>query len=234
MVINEKVAEDIDELAKWLHGMNVQDTMYASTYANLCLAVPAFKAFILAFIWPGQQPATQSMPPQQPGWQNQQQNFRGQSPYRPMPPRWNVHPPNQFSSYWSTQPWSRTFDCHFCWGPNHGIKDCVIVEEYLAAGCVMKDQNGCLVFLNNEHIGTHWGGIKGAVDKHFQGSLQQQQPPPTANTSTAAATTGSSNFFQCSSTNASLFATITAVGTKESEGEMERQWEEEVKAFHEQ
>ena len=162
------------------------------------------------------------MPPQQPGWQNQQQNFAGQSPYRSMPPRRNVHPPNQFLSYRSTQPWARTFDCHFCKGPNHGIKDCDIVEDYLAAGRIMKDQNGRLVFPNSKHIGGHPGGIKGAVDERFRGPLQQKQPPPAANTSTAAATTGSSHFFQRSGANASSFATVAVEERKENEGEMER------------
>jgi hypothetical protein len=87
VVVNEKVADDIDELAKRLRGMDVQDTMYASTYAKLCLAAPAFKAFVPAPIWPGQQPAVQPRPPQQPQWQNQRQNFTGQSQHQPMPPR---------------------------------------------------------------------------------------------------------------------------------------------------
>ena len=61
VVVNDKVVDDIDELTKQLRGMDVQDTMYASTYAKLCLVAPAFKNFVPAPVWSGQQPANQQI-----------------------------------------------------------------------------------------------------------------------------------------------------------------------------
>jgi hypothetical protein len=176
MVVNEKVVDDIDELAKRLCGMDVQDTMYASTYAKLCLAAPAFKSFIPAPVWSGQQPATQQV-------------TQPMLPQQPIASRRNMYYRNPPS------PWLRSFDCYFCRGPNHGIRDCAIIGDYLAAGRITKDSNGHIVFANNEWIPTHPNGIKGAVDEHFQGPLQQQHSPSAAGMPTTA-TFGSSNFFQ--------------------------------------
>jgi hypothetical protein len=139
VVVNEKVVADIDEFAKRLHGLDVKDTMYASTYVKLCLTAPAFQAFVPVPVWPGKQPAVQPMPPQQPRWQNQPEFHRSEpaSAHAPQDEMYISGISSQFPSYQNVQPWSRSFDCYFCKGPNHGVKDCAIVRitlDYLAAG----------------------------------------------------------------------------------------------------
>ena len=211
VVVNDKVVDDIDELTKQLRGMDVQDTMYASTYAKLCLVAPAFKNFVPAPVWSGQQPANQQI-------------TQSMFPLQSTSSRRNVYYQNPPS------PWSRSFDCYFCRGPNHGIRDCAIIGDYLVVGRIIKDQNGRIVFANNEWIPTHPNGIKGAVDECFQGPLQS---PPVTSVPTNTMF-GSSNLFQRSSVNASSFANISAEEMKGDDKEIARQREEEVRAFRDQ
>jgi len=203
VVKDEKRGEtdDIKELTRKLHSMNVANINYAVCFAKLTMIVPSVTALMPS-------PWSQLSVPvvttaAAPMYQLQANMSYDQQGYRPCL-NWNACPAPQGPPSNSGPP-----QCFFCHGVGHIVCYCQVAEEYLRSGCVVYDQ-GMFKFPDGKHV-PHWEkGIKEAVDKHAkqQGS---------ANTTPTAA----GNYIRCIPVpEVKSCAAIVEVEDKESEKEV--------------
>ena len=124
--------DDIEELMRKLHGMNVTDINYAVCFAKLTMIMSSVTALML-LPW-SQLSVPVATTAAGPVYQPQANMSYDQQGYQPHP-NWNAclapqGPPSN----------SGPLQCFFCHGVGHIAHYCQVAEEYLQSGRVVYDQ----------------------------------------------------------------------------------------------
>ncbi|KAF8872190.1 hypothetical protein BD779DRAFT_1477681 [Infundibulicybe gibba] len=179
--------DEVEELAKKLHGLQVHDVAYSGYYARLVCLAPAVAQHWKA---PGSHQST--VPPA--GNPNsipiQNSTSLPYNGYQPQPYNNYQRPPQAHDPNAPFDP-----SCHFCKNLDHRLRFCPTAAEYVRANRLRID-NGYHLHFDGSRIRRDDRGMKAVIDERFGGPLlmpqaavgQRDMPPHLATTSA---------FFQC-------------------------------------
>ncbi|KAF8816293.1 hypothetical protein BYT27DRAFT_7277147 [Phlegmacium glaucopus] len=148
--------DEVEELTTKLHGLNMQEAAYASTYARLVLVAPVL--------------ADKIPPPAK--W------TAGATVTAAMgtPSHVHAYSPAAHHAHHTHRVYDKS--CHFCKEENCRIGTCPTVVEYLQQGRVKRHPRGYYTYPDGGWIEAHPGGLKGAVDAAATAGLNIPLPNP--------------------------------------------------------
>ncbi|KAJ3521857.1 hypothetical protein NMY22_g12139 [Coprinellus aureogranulatus] len=160
--------DEIDELTKKLHGLNVTDVHYAQIFNRLAHIAPNVAQYT---------PKPQSLAWSAPSTPPPSSVYSQQA----SPPQNAYPPPNYPRQPWGSPP-NGNFaprgpeGCHFCREQGHVVRDCPIGQAYKQAGRVQQNSQTLRFFHADwSTIERNPGGMRAAVDLRFGGPLEVQR-----------------------------------------------------------